>query len=91
MMLCIANAFIEENDFNLHTIARNFKNWLYASDTRGEVKPLLRVLSIADYVEKPQQVAELIWKMSRTKKCCQWCCNENCDSWITKRECGKNS
>ncbi|WP_314665418.1 ADP-ribosylglycohydrolase family protein [Prevotella aurantiaca] len=67
MMLCIANAFIEESDFNLHTIARNFKNWLYASDTRGVGQTTFKVLSIADYVEKPQQVAELIWKMSRTK------------------------
>ena len=67
MMLCIANAIIEDKGINLHTIARNFKNWLYAPDTRGVGQTTYKVLSIADYVEKPQQVAELIWKMSRTK------------------------
>ena len=51
----------------MHTIARNFKDWLYAPDTRGVGQTTYKVLSIADYVEKPQQVAELIWKMSRTK------------------------
>ena len=67
MMLCIAYAIIEDKGINLHTIARNFKNWLYAPDTRGVGQTTYKVLSIADYVEKPQQVAELIWKMSRTK------------------------
>lgn len=67
MMLCIANAIIEDKGINLHTIARNFKNWLYAPDTRGVGQTTYKVLAIADYVENPQQVAELIWRMSRTK------------------------
>lgn len=67
MMLCIANAIIEDKGINLHTIARNFKNWLYAPDTRGVGQTTFKMLAIADYVEKLQQVAELIWKMSRTK------------------------
>ena len=67
MMLCIANAIIEDKRINLHTIARNFKDWFYAPDTRGVGQTTYKVLAIADYVEKPQQVAELIWKMSRTK------------------------
>lgn len=67
MMLCIANAIIEVKGINLHTIARNFKNWLYAPDTRGVGQTTFKMLAIADYVEKLQQVAELIWKMSRTK------------------------
>ena len=67
MMLCIANAIIEDKGINLHTIARNFKDWFYAPDTRGVGQTTYKVLAIADYVEKPQQVAELIWKMSRTK------------------------
>ena len=67
MMLCIANAIIEDKGVNLHTIARNFKNWLYDPDTRGVGQTTYKVLAIADYVEKPQQVAELIWKMSRAK------------------------
>ena len=67
MMLCIANAMIENKGINLHTIAKNFKNWLYAPDTRGVGQTTFKVLAIADYVEKPQQVAELIWKMSPTK------------------------
>ena len=67
MMLCIANAIIEDKGINLHTIARNFKDWLYAPDTRGVGQTTYKVLAIADYVENPQQVAELIWRMSRTK------------------------
>ena len=67
MMLCIANAIIEDKGINLHTIARNFKDWFYAPDTQGVGQITYKVLAIADYVEKPQQVAELIWKMSRTK------------------------
>ena len=67
MMLCIASAMIEDKGINLHTIAKNFKNWLYAPDTRGVGQTTFKVLAIADYVEKPQQVAELIWKMSPTK------------------------
>lgn len=67
MMLCIANAIIEDKDINLHTIARNFKQWVYAPETRGVGQTTLKVLSIAEYVEKPHQVAELIWRMTRTK------------------------
>ncbi|WP_028897274.1 ADP-ribosylglycohydrolase family protein [Prevotella sp. HUN102] len=67
MMLCIANAIIEDKGINLHTIARKFKNWLYAPDTRGVGQTTYKVLAIANYVENPQQVAELIWRMSRTK------------------------
>lgn len=67
MMLCIANAIIEDKGINLHTIARNFKQWIYAPETRGVGQTTLKVLSIAEYVEKPHQVAELIWRMTRTK------------------------
>jgi len=67
MMLCIANAIIEDKGINLHTIARNFKQWVYAPETRGIGQTTLKVLSIAEYVEKPHQVAELIWRMTRTK------------------------
>lgn len=67
MMLCIANAIIKDKGINLHTIARNFKQWVYAPETRGVGQTTLKVLSIAEYVEKPHQVAELIWRMTRTK------------------------
>lgn len=67
MMLCIANAIIEDKGINLHTIARNFKQWVYAPETRGVGQTTLKVLSIAEYVEKPHQVAELMWRMTRTK------------------------
>lgn len=67
MMLCIANAIIEDKGINLHTIARNFKQWVYAPETRGVGQTTLKVLSIAEYVVKPHQVAELIWRMTRTK------------------------
>ena len=67
MMLCIANAIIKDKGINLHTIARNFKQWVNAPETRGVGQTTLKVLSIAEYVEKPHQVAELIWRMTRTK------------------------
>lgn len=48
MMLCIANAIIEDKGINLHTIARNFKQWVYAPETRGVGQTTLKVLSIAE-------------------------------------------
>ncbi|WP_232220112.1 ADP-ribosylglycohydrolase family protein [Prevotella falsenii] len=54
MMLCIANAIIENKGINLHTIARNFKQWLYAPETRGMGQTTFKVASVAEYVEKAQ-------------------------------------
>lgn len=48
MMLCIANAIIEDKGINLHTIARNFKQWVYAPETRGVGQTTLKVLSIVE-------------------------------------------
>lgn len=66
MMLCIAHAVIEDKGVNLTNIARHFKMW-------AEDKPMgiglttYKVLSIADYVDKPFEVSELVWKMSHCK------------------------
>jgi len=65
MMLCIANAFIEDKGgVDLSHIARNFKDW--ASDNpRGIGLNTFKVLSIGDYVEKPLEVSKLIWELNR--------------------------
>lgn len=63
MMLCIANAVIEDKGVNLTNIAKNFKAW-------ADDKPLgignntYKVLSFGDYVDKPFEAAKLVWEMS---------------------------
>lgn len=63
MMLCIANAVIEDNGVNLKNIARHFKKWCDGRPI-GIGRTTLNVLSIGDYVEKPFDVSKLVWKMS---------------------------
>ena len=64
MMLCIANAVIDDKGVNLAHIARNFKGW-------SEGEPLgigintYKVLSFGDYVDKPFDAAKLVWEMSK--------------------------
>lgn len=66
MMLCIANAVIKDNGVNLTSIAQNFKNW--ASGTpMGIGETTYKVLILADYVERPQEVAKNIWEMTHRK------------------------
>ena len=65
MMICIANAMIQDGKINLHTIAKNFQDWVHAPEARGIGQTTYKVLAFADYTEKPQQAAELIWRMSR--------------------------
>ena len=66
MMLCIARAFIENKEINLKTIARNFKEWAQGNP-RGIGEHTYNVLLIRDYVDKPQDVARVIWEISGRK------------------------
>ena len=86
MMLCIANAIIEDKGINLHTIARNFKDWFYAPDTQGVGQTTYKVLAIADYVEKAGGRTDM--EDVAHKECCQWCCDENFDNRATEEQCG---
>lgn len=63
MMLCIAHAVIEDKGVILGNIARHFKIWK-DSDPMGIGNNTYKVLSIGDYVERPLEVSEYIWKMS---------------------------
>lgn len=63
MMLCIANAIIEDKEIKLSTIARNFKDW-FNGEPLGIGGNTFKVLAFRDYVDYPQKVAEVIWKLS---------------------------
>lgn len=63
MMLCIAHAVIEDKGVNLNNIARYFKMWA-EGEPMGIGNNTYKVLSIGDYVEKPLEVSQLVWKMS---------------------------
>ena len=58
MMLCIANAIIEDKDIILSTIARNFKEW-FNGEPLGIGSNTFKVLAFRDYVDYPQKVAEV--------------------------------
>lgn len=64
MMLCIANAINEDKAVNLTHIARNFKEWA-EGEPMGIGLNTYKVLKIGDYVDKPFDVAKLIWIMSK--------------------------
>ena len=63
MMLCIANAVIEDKGVNLKTIARNFKEWAMG-EPMGIGENTYKVLMIGDYEEKPIEVSRKVWEMS---------------------------
>lgn len=63
MMLCIANAIIEDKDIKLSTIAKNFKEWSNG-DPLGIGGNTFKVLAFRDYVEYPHMVAEVVWNLS---------------------------
>ena len=50
MMLCIAEAIIEDKGVNMQNIARHFKEWALG-DPMGIGENTYKVLSIGDYVE----------------------------------------
>jgi len=63
MMLCIANAIIEDKDIKLSTIAQNFKHW-FSGEPLGIGSNTFKVLSFKDYTDAPQKAAEIIWKLT---------------------------
>lgn len=63
MMLCIADAVIEDQGVNFRNIAQHFKKW--ADDIpMGIGEHTYKVLMTRDYTEKPFDVSYMIWKMS---------------------------
>lgn len=64
MMLCIADAVIEDKGVDYHNIARHFKMW--ADDCpMGIGCNTYKVLNIGDYVQHPFEISKMVWKMSR--------------------------
>lgn len=66
MMLCIANAIIQDKGVNTITIAQHFKEW-FNGTPMGIGRHTHMVLFFNDYVEHPQKAAEAIWNLSGKK------------------------
>ena len=66
MMLCIANAIIQDKGVNLASIAQNFKEWANG-EPMGIGENTYKVLTIGDYVEHPLEVSKKIWEMSHER------------------------
>ena len=66
MMLCIANAIIQDKGVNTSTIAQHFKEW-FNGTPMGIGRHTHMVLFFKDYVERPQKAAEAIWNLSGKK------------------------
>lgn len=64
MMLCIADAVIEDKGVNFYNIARHFKDWLNGVPM-GIGENTYKVLTIGDYVEHPFEVSHKVWEMSK--------------------------
>lgn len=64
MMLCIADAVIEDKGVNFLNIARHFKIWAEGMPM-GIGSHTYKVLTIGDYAENPFEVSYMAWKMSR--------------------------
>lgn len=66
MMLCIANAIIEDKGVSLLSIAKNFKSW-FNSSPLGIGGHTYNVLCFEDYEKDPIRAAEIIWKLYRKR------------------------
>lgn len=64
MMLCIADAVIEDKGVNFLNIARHFKDWVNGFPM-GIGENTYKVLMIGDYVEHPFEVSHKVWEMSK--------------------------
>lgn len=64
MMLCIANAIIQDKGVNLYTIAQNFKDWANG-EPMGIGGNTRNVLMIGDYVQRPLSVSRTVWELSQ--------------------------
>lgn len=62
MMLCIADAVVKDKGVNLTSIARNFKDWAMGNPM-GIGETTYKVLTPADYVDKPFEVSRMVWEM----------------------------
>jgi ADP-ribosylglycohydrolase len=63
MMLCIANAVVNDKGVDFNHIARNFKEWAEGVPM-GIGENTYKVLNCADYTEKPFEVSKMVWEMS---------------------------
>lgn len=63
MMLCIAEAVIENEGVNYLNIAHHFKMWADGVPM-GIGRYTYNVLKVGDYTEKPFEVSEMVWNMS---------------------------
>lgn len=66
MMMCIVRAIINDGELRPLSVACNFKQW-FRHRPMGIGSHTCNVLSIGDYVEKPEMVAEKVWEMSGKK------------------------
>lgn len=64
MTLCILKSFVVEQRVDCADIARRFKAWRDGGG-RGIGRTVNKVLSFADYLENPQQAAQIVEKLSR--------------------------
>ena len=63
MTMCIVQAIIDDRELRPLSVARNFKQW-FRHIPMGIGRHTCNVLSIGDYTEKPEMVAEKVWEMS---------------------------
>lgn len=63
MTMCIVQAIIDDRELRPLSVARNFKQW-FRHVPMGIGRHTCNVLSIGDYTEKPEMVAEKVWEMS---------------------------
>lgn len=66
MMLCIANAFIEDKRVDYKNIAKYFKQWIN-SDPLGQGSHTCMVLKNEDYKDKPFEVSKYVWEKKECK------------------------
>ncbi len=64
MMLCIADAVIEDKGVNILNVAKHFKAWAQGTPM-GIGENTYKVLMISDYTGKPFEVSQMVWKMSK--------------------------
>ena len=64
MMLCIADAVIEDKGVDFYNIARHFKDWANGVPM-GTGENTYKVLMTGDYLERPLEVSRKVWEMSR--------------------------
>jgi ADP-ribosylglycohydrolase len=62
-MLCIANAIIKDRDIIPQTIAEELYKW-FRNYPMGIGRNTYQVLSFPQYLDNPEDVSEIIWKLS---------------------------